>query len=105
MNEALAGSDPVTLINVFDVPPEDLDEAIAMWEAARDYLLCQPGYLSTALHQSMLPDARFRLINIAKWRDPEAFVAAKEAMRREAGLEPVAGLNFNAALYRVVRTD
>ncbi len=105
MNAALTQPDPVTLINVFEVPPQKLDETIAMWEAARDFLQEQPGYLSTALHRSLLPDARFQLINIARWRDPESFAAATAAMRREVGLAPVDGLGFNAALYRVVRTD
>ena len=105
MNAALTGPEPVTLINVFEVPQEKLEETIAMWEAARDFLQRQPGYLSTALHQSLLPDARFRLINVAEWRDPDSYAAATAAMRREAGLEQVEGLDFNAALYRVVRTD
>lgn len=105
MNNALTEQDPVTLINVFEVPPEKLDEAMAMWEAARDFLNTQPGYISTALHRSIMPDARFQLINIARWRNADAYRSATAAMRRDAGLKPVEGLQFDAALYQIVQTD
>jgi|GEM_PF-406363 len=105
MNEALSESEAVTLINVFEVPAGKLDETVAMWERARDFLQTRPGYISTALHRSILPDARFQLVNIALWQDAESFANATAAMGREAGLPPVEGLAFNAALYRIIRTD
>lgn len=66
MNEALAALEAVTLISVFEVPAGKLDETVAMWERARDFLQTRPGYISTALHHSILPNARFQLVNIAQ---------------------------------------
>lgn len=105
MNDAVTGTTPVTLINVFEVPPEKLDETIAMWEEARDFLQTQPGYISTALHRSIMPDARFQLINVAYWRDALSFKNATMAMRENAGISAVDGLHFNAALYQITRQD
>ncbi len=96
---------PVVLINVFQVPEGSLDETVVFWEAARDFLKDQPGYLSTALHRSLLPDARFQLVNIARWENAEAFRNATAAMRTDAGLKPVEGLTFDAALYEIIRSD
>jgi heme-degrading monooxygenase HmoA len=70
----------VTLINVFEVPEGALEEAIEGWEAARDFLSAEPGYISTALHQSLTDEARFRLVNVAVWESAEAFAAASRRM-------------------------
>lgn len=105
----LAGATPaaadVTLINTFEVPPGQLEQAIAAWEKARDFLSREPGYISTALHRSMHPNARFALINVARWDSVEAFHKARQRMR-EAGVFPrVEGLTYTPGLYRVIRTD
>lgn len=94
----------VTLINPFTVPADKLDSAIEMWEQARDFLAQQPGYISTALHQSVAPDASFRLINIAKWESSEAFRNATNKMRSEADLPRIQGVVGGPALYTVIRT-
>ncbi|MEM7378776.1 MAG: antibiotic biosynthesis monooxygenase family protein [Pseudomonadota bacterium] len=102
---AFASDQEVTLINVFEVPIGKLDASIAMWEQARDFLRQQPGYLSTALHRALLDDARFRLINVARWESAAAFMAASKRMRAEAGLRPIDGLQSSPALYTVIRAD
>lgn len=106
---ALATASPaaaeVTLINVFEVPAGRQEEVIAAWEKARDFLKGEPGYITTALHQAIAPDARFALINVARWESPEAFAKATRRMG-EAGIFPkIDGLGVNPALYRVVRGD
>ena len=72
---------------------------------ARDYLQGQPGYVSTALHQSLQPDAKYRLINVAQWESAEAFMAANEKMRAEADLPAIEGVVPGPALYEVIRRD
>lgn len=50
-------AEPLTLINAFEVPADEADRFIAAWEKARDYLATQPGYIDTALHQAVGPEA------------------------------------------------
>ncbi|HEX6521160.1 MAG TPA: antibiotic biosynthesis monooxygenase [Streptosporangiaceae bacterium] len=69
-------SEPVVLIDVFDVPVADAEQFIAEWEKARDYLETQPGYVDMALHQVLAPDAGFQFVNVAHWSSPELFAAA-----------------------------
>lgn len=95
----------VTLINVFEVPPGQRDAVIAQWEAARDVLQDQPGYISTALHQAISPTSRFELINIARWESPEAFQRAMAVLQASGAYPTIAGLGVNPALYTVVRED
>ena len=97
--------DAVVLINAFTVPSDKLDETIAMWEQARDFLQEQPGYISTALHQSISPIARYRLINVAQWESIDAFKAATGKMRAEANLPRIEGVVAHPDLYTVVRRD
>jgi heme-degrading monooxygenase HmoA len=91
----------VVLINPFEVPAGADEEFIASWEAARDYLRGQPGYLHTRLHRSILPHADFRFVNIAEWESAEAFRAAMESSGfQQAGRVPYPA---HPALYQVVR--
>ena len=64
------------LINAFEVPEERDEEFLAHWEEARRFMARQPGYVSTALHRSLDPTARFRFVNVAQWETPGAFQAA-----------------------------
>jgi heme-degrading monooxygenase HmoA len=94
---------PVTLINVFEVPPGQLEASLRYWEASRDFLRGQPGFVSTRLHQSLSPEARFQLINVAVWESAAAFQAASQRMQQEVSARPPEGLRFTPGLYRVVR--
>lgn len=93
----------VILINPFLVPPAKIDDAIAMWEKARDFLSSQPGYISTALHRARDEQAQFLLINVARWESEDAFYSASKRMREEAGLQPVEGVTSAPALYSIIR--
>lgn len=74
----------VTLINAFEVPEGREAEVIAAWEAAHDFLSRQEGYIDTRLHRALGPEARFTLVNLARWESPAAFRTAAEKMRRRA---------------------
>jgi heme oxygenase (mycobilin-producing) len=100
---AVAKAERVILINLFEVPAGGEDAALRYWQSARDFLARQPGYVSTRLHRSIAPGARFQLVNVAEWSTIEAFQAATERMRRELGESPPEGLRFTPALYRVIR--
>ena len=93
----------VILINTFTVPVGKVEEAIGMWEKARDFLKNQPGYLSTKLHRSLSADAKYQLINVAEWQNVETFKAATKLMREEANLPRIKGLSISPFLYKVIR--
>jgi heme oxygenase (mycobilin-producing) len=93
----------VVLINTFTVPVEQIDATIAMWEIARDFLKTRPGYISTKLHRSLSPEAKYLLINVAQWESPEAYKAATVLMRKEANLPKIEGVVPGPGLYEVIR--
>ena len=88
------------LINVFEVPAGHDEEFLRGWQAARDVLRRQPGFVSARLHQSLDPAAAFRFVNVAEWASPEDFrraVATPEFQELVRGM-PFAG---HPALYRI----
>ena len=85
------------------MPEGKLKESIEYWESHRDFMQLQPGYVSTKLHQSFSPDARYQLANVAIWESRESFHSAAEKMRRELGHVEVEGLSGEPALYQVIR--
>lgn len=95
----------VTLINVFEVPEGQRAAVVEQWETARDFLKEQPGYISTALHASIDEDARFALVNVARWETIQDFKQAAERLRGSAAYPRIEGLGINPALYEVIRSD
>ena len=93
----------VVLINLFEVPAGGEDAALRHWEAARDFLAQQLGYVFARLHRSIAPGARFQLVNVAEWSSIEAFQAATERMRRDLGQALPDGLRYTPGLYHVIR--
>lgn len=98
-----AMAQPVTLINVFEVPEGKLPEAVTYWEASRAFLAAEPGFIRTRLHQSVAPNARFQLINVAEWESPQAFPAASARIQQEVRVAAPEGSRFVPGLYRIIR--
>lgn len=97
-------AEPLTLINVFEVPAAEADRFVAAWERTRDYLAAQPGYVETALHHALSPDAEFQFVNVARWQTAEEFWAAIQSPGFRELAAGLAGYRAHPGLYRVVRT-
>lgn len=95
----------LTLINAFEIPPAgDAERFIAAWEQTRDYLMSQPGYVDTALHQAVTPNADFQFVNIARWQSAEEFLAATRSSGFRDSARALADYRPHPGLYRVVRS-
>jgi heme-degrading monooxygenase HmoA len=68
---------PITVINVFEVPAEQVGEFIARWRARAEIMAAAAGFRDTTLHQAVSPQARFQLVNIAHW-DSQADLEAAQ---------------------------
>ncbi len=89
------------LINVFEVPEGRDDEFLAEWAQGKQWMERQPGYVSTALHRSLDPRARFRYVNVAVWERAEDFQAALEHPEFAAYRERVAFAHY-PSVYTIV---
>jgi heme oxygenase (mycobilin-producing) len=97
-------TEPVVLINAFEVPAADAVAFIAAWCGARDYLASQPGYIDTVLHQSIAPDAEFQFVNVAHWQAAEDFIAATQSPGFRESAAGLVGYRPHPDLYRPVPT-
>jgi heme-degrading monooxygenase HmoA len=95
------GREGVVLINPFEVPAEADAAFLQGWNAARDVLTAQQGYLGTRLHRS-LGAADFRFVNVARWSSPLMFARALQQpeFQQTAGAMPFPS---HPALYQVIR--
>jgi heme-degrading monooxygenase HmoA len=95
------GTEGVTLINPFEVPPGEDERFTAGWERVRAALAAQRGCLGTRLHRS-LGAAELRFVDVTRWSSPLMFFRAQQQPEfREAS----ADLRYAAhpALYTVMR--
>lgn len=97
-------AEPLVLINAFEVPAADTERFIAAWEQSRDYLSSQPGYVDTALHHAVTPNADFQFVNIARWNTMEDFLAVTQSPGFREAAAGLAGFRPHPGLYRIVRT-
>ena len=93
----------VVLINAFGVPMGEDESFLRGWEAARDVMQRQAGYVSTRLHQSLDPTARFRFINVAEWQSPADFQAALNHPEFVQLRQAIPFAHY-PSVYQVVRT-
>jgi len=95
----------VTLINVFELPADQVDAFAAAWLERLDILAAKDGFLSARLYRAVSADTRFQLINVARWASAAAFEAAVAdgGFRRGARASAVSSFaRANPALYRVL---
>jgi heme-degrading monooxygenase HmoA len=69
-------SEPITLINVFEIHQDDIEPFLQEWRERAEFLGRQPGFRSLRLHRALNPDSRFQLVNVAEWDSAEALQAA-----------------------------
>jgi heme-degrading monooxygenase HmoA len=67
-------NEPVVLVNVFHVAPEQADALISAWTDDASYFKAQPGFISTQLHRGIGGSATY--LNYAVWESVGAFRAA-----------------------------
>ena len=67
---------PITLINLFEVPAEHVGAFVAQWRERAALMAAKPGFLDSRLHRAVTPNARFRLVNVAHWESLGAWQAA-----------------------------
>ena len=95
----------VTVINVFEIRPEDVEPFLKEWRERAEFLGSQPGFRSLRLHRAMTAGTPFQLINVAEWDSAEAVQAAtaqdvfQQSARRSVQQYAVTA---HPAIYRVV---
>jgi quinol monooxygenase YgiN len=68
---SVADNELVTLINVFNVEPQNQDKLIKLLERATEEVMKhQPGFISANIHHSL---DGVRVVNYAQWKSKEAF--------------------------------
>lgn len=67
---------PVTLVNVFNVSPEDVDDLLVCWTADAEFMKRQPGFIYTQLHRGIGQSTTF--LNYAVWESVQDFRKAFE---------------------------
>lgn len=97
---------PITVINVFELPAEQVEDFIAQWRIRAEIMAASPGFRDTRLHQAVSAQARFQLVNVAHWdsqADLEAAQASGTFQDRIRALREDPQLRFSAypALYEV----
>jgi heme-degrading monooxygenase HmoA len=102
---ALAETAPVTLINVFEVLAEHVDEFFEQWRARAEIMSGMPGFLESRLYRAASTGTRFQLVNVARWKSESELEAAQADSRFQANLRALRGRQIpftaNPAVYRV----
>ena len=81
----------VSLINAYEVTPDDDDAFVAGWERVRDLLAAKGGYQATALHRALRPDVDLRFVDVARVDSPDtASPGAELPYRAHPGVYEVA---------------
>jgi quinol monooxygenase YgiN len=69
-----SSSGPITLINTFIVPEEQIDKFLDVWQEDAAFMKSSPGCISTQMHRGIAGSSV--LANVAIWESTEALFAA-----------------------------
>lgn len=95
----------VTLINVVEIPADQVDQFVIGWKQRAEIMSTLPGFRDYALHRALIANARYQLVNVAHWDSSEAFEAAManpEFSSGRTGVQDEFDVTGAPALYRVV---
>lgn len=101
-----SNDDPITVINIFELPPEQVGQFMTGWRVRADIMAAAPGFRDARLHRAVSPQTRFQLVNVAHWdsqedleatQDSDAFQDAIRVLRED----PQMGFSAYPALYDV----
>jgi heme-degrading monooxygenase HmoA len=111
MSEPFTGPDartaePVTLINLFTVPPGESEAFLHHWRRSARIMAAQPGFVRARLHRALDEDVELRFVNVAEWASGTAFDRARTdreflAESRRVLDEPQLHISGRPAPYRV----
>jgi heme-degrading monooxygenase HmoA len=104
MSRIIAGKEPITLINVFEVAPARQQELVQLLNEATERVMRRvPGFVSANIHRSL--DGK-QVVNYAQWQSREAFERMPEFPGTREHMERAAQLatRFSPSLYEVVAT-
>jgi heme oxygenase (mycobilin-producing) len=95
MDQNVGQDDGVTFINIFEIAREDVETFTAGWQQLAAIMAAAPGFRGAQLHEAVNDEARFQLVNIARWDSEQAWrdASTNPAMREAAtrfGSDPTA---------------
>lgn len=99
---------PVTFINVFEIPREDVEVFKEGWHRLAGIMASAPGFRDARLHEAISDETRFQLVNVAQWDSEQVWrdAAANPEMRaasQAAAANPVFQRAVqNTGLYRPI---
>ena len=72
----------VTLINVFNVAQDSLDDFLTNWHRTTGVFRAKPGFVEAHLHRNTgIGNQTFQFINIGRWESAEAWREAHDDYR------------------------
>jgi heme-degrading monooxygenase HmoA len=91
--------------NYVVIIPTEVDEAheeeyLSIWQSAADEMAKQPGFVRTFMFRTVLPDAEFRLVNVAEWKSMSEW---QEGMNHCSMIDQKVGV-VHWSGYEVIRT-
>jgi heme-degrading monooxygenase HmoA len=93
----------ITVVNVFELPAERIDEFLPQWLGRAESLSRASGFRDNRLHRAVDPVTHFQLVGIAHWDSTDAWRAADNDPRFPQRLAAAPDFVIaDSALFRVV---
>lgn len=96
-------AEPITLINVFTVPPEESDRFLEFWRRRARIMAAQPGFVRARMYRAVHDHTELRFVNVAEWADEKSLEDALAEADSQAPPErrAVSGITSRPAVYRL----
>lgn len=94
----------VTVVTVFEVSGESIDQVIRLQDDCEDFVASQIGFVSSTFFRSQTGTDGFNIVSVSEWESRESFDAAfsRPELAELAARHP--RFEFHRGFYDVVRS-
>ena len=94
----------VTVVTIFEVSGESIDQAIKLQDDCEEFVASQPGFIWHKYMRSQTGTDKYNIVSVSEWASKESFEAA---FSRPELAELAAGhpkFTFHRGFYDVIRS-
>ncbi|MEX1109026.1 MAG: antibiotic biosynthesis monooxygenase [Dongiaceae bacterium] len=92
----------IVTITAIEVPQDRIDETVQAWRRYNNFLMKQPGFVSSKLHRATEPGSSFALVNVSEWKSEQEYHNAVEQMVAQLGTPTIPGVRIYPAVYETI---
>ena len=94
----------VTVVTIFEVTGDSIDQLIALQDACEDFVASQDGFIYSRFMRSQTGSDKYNIVSVSEWESRESFDAAFARPELDELRKGHPTFKFSRGFYDVIRS-